>query len=286
MATAMIASGTRYVDMKPDMRRLLAPVAGRGHRAAPRPADGRSTTGLALRLYLAIISPQVSACVRWGMRAGCDRGGSRFEPRRWHCGGPAFAQPLFPEIDCMRSILPPGVIAAAEDRAVRTGFGADRALIGAGAVSDDDYLRVLGTATGVPFEPLNGVSRQQCPLSDERLIDAAAAGLLPLTDGDGLRLVVAPRGMAARRLLRLIDDDPAQAAPVLLHQCGAAQRFRAAPCSQAIVARAAERLAETWPMLSAAPSARRASRWPVAGLLLLVLVAASRHRPQRCWSAN
>jgi len=179
----------------------------------------------------------------------------------------------FPEIDCIRPMLAPGVIAAAEDRAVRTGFGADRALIGAGAVSEDDFLRVLGTATGVPFEPLNGASRNQCPLSDERLIDAAAAGLLPLTDDDGLCLVVAPRGTAARRLLRLIADDPAQARRFCFTSAARLNGFVLRHAARAVIARATDRLAEMWPMLSAAPVARRDAVWPGVGLLLLILVA-------------
>ena len=43
---------------------------------------------------------------------------------------------------------------------------------------------------------------------DERLIEAAAAGLVPLSDGDEPTLVVAPRHAAARRLLQLTGGAP------------------------------------------------------------------------------
>ncbi|MDP2409728.1 MAG: glycosyltransferase [Pseudolabrys sp.] len=211
------------------------------------------------------------------MQAGVGTGAARAD--LWPHGGAAGRPPAsrFPEVDCMRPMLAPGIIAAAEDRADKTGFGADRALIAAGAVGEDDYLRALGAATRVAFEPLDRVSRDRCPLSDERLIDAAAAGLLPLIEGDGLRLVVAPRGQATRRLLRLVDDDPAQARRFCFTSAARLNGFVLRHASQAIAARAAERLAQVWPMLSAAPSAKRGTRWPVlaAGLLTLAAAAAA-----------
>jgi hypothetical protein len=57
----------------------------------------------------------------------------------------------------------------------------------------------------VQFDTLECVSRTRCQIEDQRLIEAAAAGLLPLMEGDDLRLVVAPRGAAARRLTQLIQ---------------------------------------------------------------------------------
>ena len=85
------------------------------------------------------------------------------------------------------------------------GIGADRVLIAAGAIGEESYLRALADALDVPFEPLDDVARAQCPLDDERLIESAAAGMLPLMDNDELCLVVAPRGMAAHRFARAHD---------------------------------------------------------------------------------
>ena len=53
----------------------------------------------------------------------------------------------------------------------------DRVLIAAGRLSEETYLRALGDALGVEFEPLDGIPRGQCPLNDERLIKSAAAKL-------------------------------------------------------------------------------------------------------------
>jgi hypothetical protein len=106
----------------------------------------------------------------------------------------------FRETDCVRHLLPAGVIAAAEERAARLGLGADRVLIAAGAIDEERYLRALGETLGIAFEPLDGVARARCPVSDERLIESAGHGMLPLADGDDLTLVVAPRAGAARRI--------------------------------------------------------------------------------------
>ena len=66
-----------------------------------------------------------------------------------------------PEIDCVRSLLAANVIDDAEHRAAALGVGADRVLIAAGALSEETYLRALGDALGVEFEPLDGIPRGQ-----------------------------------------------------------------------------------------------------------------------------
>jgi hypothetical protein len=108
-----------------------------------------------------------------------------------------------PEIDCVRSLLAADVIEAAQRRAATLGVGADRVLIAAGALSEEAYLHALASALGVRFEPLDGTPRSLCPIDDERLIESAAAGMLPLAVDDELFLVVAPRGLAARRIAAL-----------------------------------------------------------------------------------
>jgi hypothetical protein len=79
----------------------------------------------------------------------------------------------FPEIDCVRSILPANVLAEAEVRASRLGIGADRVLIASGALTEETYLRRLGEMLGIKFEPLTNVTRALCPITDERLIECA-----------------------------------------------------------------------------------------------------------------
>jgi hypothetical protein len=118
-----------------------------------------------------------------------------------------------PEIDCVRSLLAADVIDAAERRAAALGVGADSVLITAGELSEEAYLRALAAALGVAFEPLDGTPRALCPLDDERLIESAAAGMLPLAIDDELYLVIAPRGAAAPRIsaARWLTNTPASA---------------------------------------------------------------------------
>jgi len=94
------------------------------------------------------------------------------------------AGPPFPELDCVRGLLADAAIDAAEARAAKLGTGADRVLIANGALDEETYVRALADRLGVPFEPLDGVARVLCPLGDERLIEAAAQGMVPLVIAD------------------------------------------------------------------------------------------------------
>lgn len=112
-----------------------------------------------------------------------------------------------PELDCIRHLLPADVLVEARNRAGAVGVGADRVLIAGGAIGEEDYLRALGQHLGVGFEPLDGLPRRLCPVDDERLIETAAQGMLPVGDTDDLTLVLAPRGTAARYILQLIQSN-------------------------------------------------------------------------------
>ena len=94
--------------------------------------------------------------------------------------------PRCPEIECLRGVIGADAIKAAERRAAMLGIGADRVLIASGAISEESYLHTLAGALDVPFETLDDVVRAQCPLSNERLIESAAAGILPLMDNGEL----------------------------------------------------------------------------------------------------
>jgi hypothetical protein len=114
----------------------------------------------------------------------------------------------FREIDCVRHLLADDTLAAVERRAAALGVGTDRVLISSGALSEEIYLSAFGKALGVAFEPLDEAARAQCPLGSDRLIEAAAAGLLPLTIDDDLYLVVAPRGVASRQIMMPASTPP------------------------------------------------------------------------------
>jgi hypothetical protein len=137
-----------------------------------------------------------------------------------------------PETDCVRSLLAADVIESAEHRATALGVSADRVLIVGGEVSEETYLRAYAAALGAVFEPLHGIPREFCPLNDQRLIESAAAGMLPLSIDGELYLVVAPRGGATRRIRQLIEENPVRARYF---------RFTSAECLTRFVLRLAAR---------------------------------------------
>ncbi len=182
-------------------------------------------------------------------RAGIGQGAGLAPRAPW---APADVSP-FREIDCVRDLLPAHVLAAAEERAGALGLGADRVLIAAGALEEETYLRALGDALGIAFEPLDGVARAMCPVGDERLLEAAASGMLPLADGEALCLVVAPRAGAARRIGAMIAEHPAQARRFRFSSTERINRFALRAAGASLAARAADGLKQSFPMLSAAP---------------------------------
>jgi len=103
---------------------------------------------------------------------------------------PAARPSACPEIDCVRHLLPRRVIAAAEHRARSIGLGADRVLIYGDAITEEAYLTALAAFLGTSYERLD----------DKQLIQAAAAGLLPLREGSEIVWIIAPRCLTARRL--------------------------------------------------------------------------------------
>lgn len=191
---------------------------------------------------------------------------SRAEAKRWPGASPgtdrvakrpssAPRPTLCPELDCVRDILPRRVIAAAERRAQAIGIGADRVLICADAITEEAYLSVLASSLGTSYEPLDDVSRADCPLDDNQLIQAAAAGLLPLREAGKIVWVVAPRRLTARRLA-----DPRRPPRWLdsfrLTSSERLSRFVARHTPSALGRQAADGLRLTQPLLSNAPRPR------------------------------
>jgi cellulose synthase/poly-beta-1,6-N-acetylglucosamine synthase-like glycosyltransferase len=177
------------------------------------------------------------------------------------------------ELDCIRHLLPADVLAAAQERATVIGTGADRVLIASGAIDEETYLRALAFSLGIAFEPLDAIPRAQCPLADERLISSATAGLLPLTSDDGLAIVVAPRGTAARRIIQLIKNSPAFAPNFRLTSAERFDRFVVRHADKALAARASELLKHDWPLLSAASETRLGGIVAMASIATLPIAA-------------
>jgi len=160
---------------------------------------------------------------------------------------------LCPEIDFLRGQFPDGVLAGAAQRAFAIGVSADRVLIAAGTIGEEAYLRTLAGSLGVAFDALDGVPRAQCPIDDNRLIEAAAAGMLPLRVGGELYLVVAPRGVAVRKIIALIGGRPELARRIRFTSSERLTAFVFRHGSRALAERATNELAMRRPDLSAAP---------------------------------
>ena len=108
-----------------------------------------------------------------------------------------------PELDCIRHRLPAEIVARAERRAAEIGVGGDRVLIAEGRIAEETYLRELAAALGMTFEPLENIPRHACPIEDDRLVQAAITGLLPLTYDNDVKIVVAPGLADTRRLVEM-----------------------------------------------------------------------------------
>ena len=178
-----------------------------------------------------------------------------------------------PELECVRHRLPPGIIAAAEQRALALGVGADRVLIAARAMTEDAYVVALAARLRVAFESLDNVARVACPLPDARLMDADVTGLLPLRIAGELVWVIAPRGLAARRLSALIGSRPALAARIRLTSSRRLRSFVIRHGASALSERAANALRARRPELSAAPRRFRHRLLSLAAVAMLAGVA-------------
>ncbi|MEA2952766.1 MAG: glycosyltransferase XagB [Alphaproteobacteria bacterium] len=175
-----------------------------------------------------------------------------------------------PELDCIRNWLPEGVLAAAERRSAELSIGADRVLLASRLIAEDDYVQALAASLNVVFDPLADTPRSDCPLTDDRLIDAVAAGLLPLQWGDDFVFVLAPRGVAARRMTSLAASGIDLSRRFRFTSAERLQQFVAGHGDEALGRRAADGLRLARPDLSAAPRARR----PIAAPLISVAALA------------
>lgn len=176
-----------------------------------------------------------------------------------------------PELDCVRHVLPGVVIAAAEARARAIGLGADRVLICADAITEEAYLRALAAAIGTSYEPLEHIVRADCPLDDNQLIQAAAAGLLPLRHNGAITWIIAPRHLTARRLAQP-DARPNWLRSFQLTSSEQLAHFVVRHTQRTLGRRAAHGLRDSRPLFSNAPRPHRKRRMTVTALPLFALL--------------
>ncbi len=174
----------------------------------------------------------------------------------------------FPELDCIRQHAPVGALAAAERRARDVGMTADHVVLASGLVSEEHYARAFAQKLGLAFEPLDDLPREACPVDDDRLVDAGVSGLLPRIADEELTLIVAPRGIAARRLCTLAQGSSELRRRLRVTTAARLRRFVDRHANAALGRRAAFRLLHVRPELSAGGGRRRL--WPVLVAALLV----------------
>lgn len=190
---------------------------------------------------------------------------------------PRIKFPRCPEIDCVRDLVPPGIFAMAECRAAETAVGADRFLITSGAIGEETYVAALAASLNIAFEPLAGVPRERCPLPDERLAQAAIIGMLPLMDGDDVKLLVAPCLADSRRLVARAKSGGDPALRLCLTSSHRLQSFIARHAAQEIERIAVDDLRTRRPDLSAGAGNTRATTVAICAALVLITAAAVPH---------
>ncbi len=176
-----------------------------------------------------------------------------------------------PELDCIRHLLPGRIVAAAERRAKAIGVGAERVLVCADAITEEAYLMALATSLDSSYERLDGIAREDCPLDDDRMVEAAAAGLLPVRNGRGLVWIIAPRDLTARRLADPREQRPKWLQSFRFTSSDRLRNFVALHTQHALGRRAAESLRLNRPLLSNAPAEHGAATLRTLGLVIVAL---------------
>jgi cellulose synthase/poly-beta-1,6-N-acetylglucosamine synthase-like glycosyltransferase len=164
------------------------------------------------------------------------------------------------ELDCLRRVLAPELLQAAEARARKLGIGADQVLILWGVIDEEAYLRRLAFHTGIAIENFSEVDRGESLPRDRHILQAAGFGLirLPL---DGPTWTLAPRHLAARTLCRLIAGYPGLTERLRLASSSRLHQFLLHQTDDVLGRAATNGLRRRFPKMSAAPAAVQGPRW-------------------------
>src|SRR4051812_15366560 len=174
---------------------------------------------------------------------------------------PVFDEAPAYELDCLRRVLAPELLRAAEARARELGVGADRVLIQWGVIDEEAYLRRLAFHTGFAIESFADIERRDSPLHDHQIADAATLGLIPLRQHGRLVWALAPRRLTARTLCRLAAQRPDLTERIRLTSSSHLDQFLLHQADDVLGRAAADGLHKRFPAMSAAPAAANAPRW-------------------------
>lgn len=164
------------------------------------------------------------------------------------------------ELDCLRHILAPALLAAAKQRSEDIGIGADRVLIQWGVISEEAYLEYLAAHTGIGIQTLEDVSPADCLLPRTAIHLCARHGILPIRQHGELVYVSAPHGYSARRIARLVTQYPSLRSRIRLAPVARFNAYLEYHSGDVLAGVAAESLAVRFPHLSAAPLSNSKSR--------------------------
>ncbi|MEA2818634.1 MAG: hypothetical protein QOJ86_638 [Bradyrhizobium sp.] len=159
------------------------------------------------------------------------------------------------ELDCLRRVLAPELLKAAEARARQLGIGADRVLILWGVIGEEAYLRRLAFHTGVAIETFAAIDRGDSPLHDRQITQAAGFGLMPLWCDERMIWTLAPRHLAARTLCRLVAEYPDRTERLRLATSSNLHQFLLHQTNDVLGRAAVNGLRRRFPKMSAAPAA-------------------------------
>ncbi|MGD9924894.1 MAG: glycosyltransferase [Pseudorhodoplanes sp.] len=180
-----------------------------------------------------------------------------------------------PEIDCVRHLVPPARIAAAELRASETRTGADRVLVTEGILSDRDYVRALARHYGIAITTLRHTSRAACPVEDDDLLSGVASGIIPIREGHELVWVVAPWHLSARFLIGALSRHPEMRSRLRVTTMDDLRAFVHREAEVAVACRAAFDLRARQPGLSAGTARSRTPlAWFATGMACAALLIA------------
>lgn len=175
-----------------------------------------------------------------------------------------------PETDCVRRLLPSGIIAAAELRAIEINTSADRVLIAQGWVSAEQYTKALASSLGCGYDPLLQIPRAICLGDDEELIESTKTGILWVVARQRRILVVAPEHINTRRLVWCLKLRPHLSADICLTTSQGLFEFVSRHTRQTIAGKAALELKATQPEFSAGVARSRLSILPIIGSLVIL----------------
>jgi cellulose synthase/poly-beta-1,6-N-acetylglucosamine synthase-like glycosyltransferase len=165
------------------------------------------------------------------------------------------------ELDCLRRLLAPELLRAAEARARELGIGADQVLILWGVIGEEAYLQRLAFHTGVALENFSEINREDRWLRDDQILQAAELGMIVLRREGRPIWTLAPRRLAARMLCRFVAKYPDLTERLRLASSSHLQQFLLHQTDDVLGRAAADGLRNRFPRMSAAPAAVEGPRW-------------------------